>query len=107
NKTHQYDLSVLANGRRMTNLGTFRMYMINYLRANENIKQDMTLLVRQLESTQNGLPLEIYTFTASTEWSVYEKIQSDIFDHIFAVLPEFDLRVYQAPSGEDFKSVKS
>lgn len=107
NKTHQYDLSVLANGRRMTNLGTFRMYMINYLRANENIKQDMTLLVRQLESTQNGLPLEIYTFTASTEWPVYEKIQSDIFDHIFAVLPEFDLRVYQAPSGEDFKSVKS
>ena len=103
NKAHDFDTSVLANGRRLTNLGSFRIYMTEYLKANENISKDMTLIVRQLEPTQNGLPMEIYTFSALKTWVDYERVQADIFDHIFAVLPEFDLRVYQAPSGDDFR----
>ncbi len=92
-----------ANARRLTNLGTFRAYVMRYLRAHPGIHQDMTLLVRQLQPTASGLPLEIYCFTNDTRWAVYEDIQSDIFDHLLAILPEFGLRVFQEASGYDLR----
>ncbi len=87
-----------VNARRLTNLGTFRAYVERYLGNNPDIRQDMTLLVRQLAPTPQGLPLEIYCFTASTEWGRYEAIQADVFDHLLAILPEFGLRVFQQSS---------
>lgn len=96
------DKTVYANGRHLTNVGTFRIYLESYLRANPNIHKGMTLMVRQLAATAEGLPIEIYVFTNTTEWVKYENIQSDIFDHVYAVLPEFGLRAYQSPSGSDF-----
>ncbi|WP_163935426.1 mechanosensitive ion channel family protein [Paraferrimonas sp. SM1919] len=91
--------------RRLTNLGTFRAYLVNYLKANPNIRQDMTFIVRQLPSSELGVPLEIYVFCNDIRWPQYEAIQADIFDHIFAVLPEFGLRAYQRPSDSSFKSM--
>ncbi len=91
------------NQRRLTNLGTFRAYVEIYLRHNPQIRQDMTLLVRQLAPTAAGLPLELYCFTATTVWTDYEAIQADLFDHLLAILPEFDLRVFQYPSGADLR----
>ena len=90
-----------VNLRRLTNLGTFRAYAHAYLQAHKGIRDDMTLLVRQLDPGPQGLPIEIYCFTATTAWNDYEDIQSDIFDHLLAILPEFGLRAYQAPSGAD------
>ncbi len=90
-----------VNTRRVTNIGTFRAYVEQYLRAHPGIRQDMTLLVRQLDPGANGLPLELYCFTATVDWGKYENIQSDIFDHLIAMLPEFGLRLYQAPAGAD------
>lgn len=90
-----------ANGRRMTNIGLFRQYTVEYLRNNPAIHKDMTFLVRQLQSTSEGLPLEIYVFSADQRWVQYEGIQGDIFDHLFAVLPLFELRAYQRPAGFD------
>ncbi|MDR6990414.1 mechanosensitive ion channel family protein [Luteimonas sp. 3794] len=87
-----------VNHRRVTNLGTFRAYIEHYLRNHPDINQDLTMLVRQLQPTETGLPLEVWAFTSSTAWGVYEGIQSDIFDHLLAILPEFDLRVFQAHS---------
>ena len=83
------------NERRVTNLGTFRAYVEQYLRSNPHIHQGMTLLVRQLQPGVSGIPLEIYCFTNDTRWAVYEGVQSDIFDHLLAILPVFDLRVFQ------------
>ncbi|MCY1352980.1 Mechanosensitive ion channel [compost metagenome] len=94
------------NSRQLTNLGTFRAYVENYLRENIEIRKDMTLLVRQLAPSANGLPLELYCFTATTAWSRYEAIQSDIFDHLLAILPEFGLRVFQHPSGADMRELR-
>ena len=94
-----------ANARRITNIGTFRAYVVAYLRANAKISNDMTLIVRQLAPTSQGLPIEIYCFTATTAWSDYEDIQSDIFDHLLAILPEFHLRPFQEPSGIDFRTI--
>jgi len=91
----------LANGRRMTNIGVFRAYVVAYLKHHPLINQDVTLMVRQLAPTSEGLPIEIYCFSTDKNWVNYEGIQSDIFDHILAVVPEFDLRVYQTPSGND------
>ena len=91
-----------VNARQVTNLGTFRAYVVAYLRANAHIANGMTLMVRQLDPTPEGLPLEIYCFTSTTAWSEYEDIQADIFDHLLAVLPQFRLRLFQAPSGLDF-----
>jgi miniconductance mechanosensitive channel len=102
NKQRTADLSEPVNGRRLTNVGTFRAYVVAYLRNHQNIHQDMTFLVRQLAPTPQGLPLEIYVFTNTTVWSEYESIQSDIFDHLLAVVPRFDLRVFQEPAGSDF-----
>lgn len=92
-----------ANTRRATKIGTFRAYVQNYLRNHPGVHQDMTIMVRQLQPQPNGLPLEIYCFANTTVWAVYEGIQSDIFDHLFAILPEFDLRVFQNPTGGDFR----
>ncbi len=94
-----------VNRRRITNLGTFRAYVLNYLRRHPSIHQEMTLLVRQLGPTSDGLPLEIYCFTNDTRWAVYEDIQSDLFDHLLAILPEFGLRVFQNPGGADFRKL--
>lgn len=93
----------LANQRRLTNIGTFRAYVNAYLRAHPGINQDMTLLVRLQEPTPEGVPLELYCFTATTVWAVYEGIQSDIFDHVLAIMPVFGLRLYQQPSGVDMR----
>ena len=93
------------NGRSLTNVGTFRAYIENYLRNHPKIHNDMTFLVRQLAPKSNGLPIEIYVFSNDTDWIEYEKIQSDIFDHLLAIVSEFDLKIFQNPSGSDFKSL--
>lgn len=93
------------NARRITNIGTFRAYVIAYLKAHERISRTMTMLVRQLSPTPQGLPLEIYCFTSTTEWDAYEAIQSDIFDHLLAIMPEFGLRIFQEPSGMDLRGL--
>ena len=105
NAEEQVDTSSSVNGRRMTNIGTFRAYVVAYLRHHKKIHQQMTFLVRQLPPGPNGLPLEIYVFTNDTAWANYEAIQADIFDHILAVVPEFDLSVFQNPTGRDFSSL--
>ncbi|ENU26574.1 mechanosensitive ion channel family protein [Acinetobacter modestus] len=92
------------NQRRLTNVGTFRAYVEFYIRQHQGIAQNQTILVRQLQPTSEGLPLEIYAFTNTTAWASYEATQSDIFDHLIAIIPEFGLRIYQAPSGYDFKT---
>lgn len=91
------------NKRRLTNIGTFRAYVEFYLRQHKGIAQNQTIMVRQLQPTSQGLPLEVYAFTNTIAWVSYEAIQSDIFDHLIAILPEFGLRVYQAPSGHDLQ----
>ncbi|WP_271195309.1 mechanosensitive ion channel family protein [Pseudomonas turukhanskensis] len=97
-------LRVAVNTRRVTNIGTFRAYVENYLRQHQGIRQDMTLLVRQLSPLADGLPIELYCFTNTTAWVPYEAIQGDIFDHMLAILPEFGLRVFQHPSGADMRA---
>ncbi|WP_371813031.1 mechanosensitive ion channel family protein [Kaistia sp. 32K] len=94
-----------ANRRRSTNIGTFRAYVEGYLRNHPDLRQDMTILVRQMPPGPDGLPIEIYAFTNTIVWARYEGIQSDIFDHLYAILPEFDLRVFQNPSGQDLKAL--
>ena len=94
----------LINGRSLTNIGTFRAYIEGYLRNHNQIHDEMTFLVRQLSPSANGLPIEIYVFSNDTDWLNYEKIQADIFDHLLAVVSEFELKVFQNPSGSDFKS---
>ncbi|SDH80685.1 miniconductance mechanosensitive channel [Pseudomonas flavescens] len=95
-----------ANTRRVTNLGTFRAYVELYLRQHPGINQNMTQIVRQLQPTADGLPLELYCFTNTVAWVPYEGYQSDIFDHLLAILPEFGLRVFQHPSGADMRELR-
>jgi len=95
------DASINADIRRLTNIGTLRAYIRSYLRSHPKIHQGMTLLVRQLAPGGEGLPIEIYAFTNDTAWAAYEDIQADIFDHVLAIAPEFGLRPYQKPSGDD------
>jgi miniconductance mechanosensitive channel len=95
-----------VNRRRLTNVGTFRAYAYNYLMNHPKIHKDMTLIVRQLAPGPEGLPLEIYCFTNTTAWAVYEDIQSDIFDHLLAIVQEFGLRLYQKPAGSDLANLK-
>lgn len=90
------------NDNRLTNIGTFRAYVMQYLRSLETLRQDLSFLVRQLEAGPTGMPLEIYVFTATTQWDEYEKIQADIFDHLFASVHEFDLRIFQYPVSDFF-----
>ena len=101
NRRKGIDESVLVNGRRMTNVGTFRAYLIEYLRRHPKIHNEMTFLVRQLQPTDKGLPIEIYVFSNDQRWVQYEDVQADIFDHIFAALPEFGLRPFQSTTGHD------
>ncbi|WP_445765986.1 mechanosensitive ion channel family protein [Rheinheimera sp.] len=96
-----------VNTRRITNIGTFRAYVERYLQSHPGIHQQMTLMARQLPATADGLPLELYCFTNTTAWLKYESIQSDIFDHLLAILPEFGLRVYQHPSGMDVRALSA
>ena len=93
--------SVPANRRRLTNIGTLRAYALAYLKQNPEIRQDMAMMVRMMEPTSEGIPVEVYCFTAVTAWVEYERIQGDVFDHLLAILPELGLRLYQQPSGAD------
>lgn len=92
------------DARQLTNIGTFRAYIEMYLNQNPNIRNDLTCMVRQLPATSSGLPLELYCFANTTDWRKYEAIQADIFDHLFAIAPHFDLRIFQHPSGYDWKN---
>lgn len=105
NAANNIDNTVLVNGRRMTNLGTFRAYLVSYLRDHPKIHQELTFLVRQLDPGPTGIPIQVYVFSNDQDWSNYESIQADIFDHILAVIPEFDLKVYQNPTGSDFQNL--
>ncbi|WP_434586006.1 mechanosensitive ion channel family protein [Klebsiella sp. R390] len=104
NQQHAADNSVL-NLRKMTNIGTFRAYLQEYLRNHPRLRKDMTMMVRQLAPDADGLPIEIYCFTSTVVWAEYEEIQADIFDHIFAVVDEFGLRIHQSPTGNDIRSL--
>lgn len=106
NKKHKIDDTSVVNGRRMSNIGTFRAYVVSYLKNHPMINQNMTFLVRQLPSSEIGLPIQIYVFCSDKAWANYESIQADIFDHILAVVPEFDLRVFQNPAGSDFRRLQ-
>jgi miniconductance mechanosensitive channel len=105
NAFNNIDDSIVVNGRRQTNLGVFRAYLQAYLNDNENLSKENTIIVRQLQPTEKGLPIEIYAFSNILEWDKYEDLISDIFDHIFAVVPQFELQIFQNPSGSDFKSL--
>jgi miniconductance mechanosensitive channel len=107
NRALGVDPSMVVNGRRMTNLGTFRAYVLAYLRSHPMIHKEMTLLVRQLAPSETGIPIEIYVFSTDKAWANYEAIQADIFDHLLAVIPEFSLRVFQNPTGRDLASLAS
>ena len=104
NRLNGIDESEMVNGRRFTNIGTFRAYIAAYLRNHPMVNMDMTFLVRHLEPTVKGLPIQIYVFCKDKKWTNYEDIQADIFDHILAVIPEFELRPFQEPAGADFNS---
>jgi len=95
----------IANGIRLTNLGIFREYLDRYINQHPGIQHEMTTIVRQLQPTEKGIPVEIYGFTSDKDWEAYENVQSDIFDHVLAVVPEFQLRVFQNPTGADFKKL--
>ncbi len=103
NEKKSIDSSVMVNGRRLTNIGTFRVYIENFLQNNNKIHKDMICMVRQMPPGEHGVQLEIYAFTNDTNWINYENIQADIFDHIFAVAKEFDLRMFQEPTGYDMR----
>lgn len=105
NNQHQIDGTVKVNGRRMTNVGTFRAYLKEYLKQREDIHKELTFLVRQLPPSPNGLPMEIYVFTNTTAWVQYEDIQADIFDHLLAVVNEFELELFQSPAGTDIRQL--
>ncbi|MEK8130723.1 mechanosensitive ion channel domain-containing protein [Paenibacillus filicis] len=105
NRDHDIDRSSKVNGRALTNIGVFRAYIQLYLEHHPKIHKDMICMVRQMQPVETGLPVEVYAFTNDVNWAVYEGVQSDIFDHILAVAPEFDLRVFQNPTGHDLKSM--
>ncbi|WP_196889016.1 mechanosensitive ion channel family protein [Aureivirga sp. CE67] len=107
NQENQVDKKTSSiNGRQMTNIGVFRAYLEAYLNRNPNIQKGMTCMVRQLPPTEKGIPIEVYAFSKDKNWVNYEGIIADVFDHIFAVVPEFDLEIFSAPSGNDFQSLK-
>jgi len=104
NEKKNIDISTIVNGRRLTNIGTFREYLKAYLKNREDINKGFTFLVRQLTPGSSGIPIEVYVFADTTNWVKYEEIQADIFDHIFAVISEFELNIFQNPTGKDFRS---
>lgn len=101
----QFENQSVYNQRRLTNIGTFRAYVEFYLKQHSGIAKNQSLIIRQLQPTSEGIPLEIYAFANTTVWNDYEAIQSDIFDHLMAIIPEFGLKIYQAPSGSDLRSL--
>lgn len=105
NKTNNIDNSLKPNGRSLTNVGIFRKYVELYLKNNESLNTDLTCMVRQLPPTEKGLPIEIYAFSKNKEWVIYEAIVADIFDHLLAVVPAFELEIFQSPTGSDFTKV--
>lgn len=107
NVEHDIDNSILVNGRRQTNLGVFRAYLTAYLKSLPDVNQELTCMVRQLQPTDHGIPMELYFFCAIKDWVPYEGVQADVFDHVLAIIPEFDLQVFQSPSGRDFKQALS
>ena len=98
---------IVINGRRLTNIGTFRKYLEEYIRTNNKINHNLTFMVRQLQSSEKGLPIEIYCFSKIQSWVEYEAIQADIFDHVFASVHTFNLKIFQNPTGNDFQSITS
>ena len=105
NAQHTDDPQDLINGRHLTNVGTFRAYIVEYLKNHPKIHQGMTFLVRQLPPAEHGLPIEIYVFSNDQEWVAFEGIQSDIFDHLLAIAPQFGLRIFQRPTGADLQAL--
>ncbi|MGK0189555.1 MAG: miniconductance mechanosensitive channel [Verrucomicrobiales bacterium] len=103
NKERGIDSLNKVDGRRLTNIGLFRAYLVSYLKDHSKIQQDTTLLVRQLEPVESGLPIEICAFIKETAWKDFEAVQADIFDHVLAIVPQFDLKVFQGPAGGDFR----
>ena len=104
NQSHGIDDSVKVNGRRQTNLGVFRAYLTAYLRSLPYTNPDLHCMVRHLQPTDKGIPVELYFFSTVKEWVPFEGIQADVFDHVLAVIPEFGLRVFQSPSGTDVQN---
>jgi len=102
NEKHNLKNDKKINGRSLTNVGVFRIYVEQYLKQNENINTDLTCMVRQLPPNEKGLPIEIYAFSKNKQWVIYESIIADIFDHLLAVVPTFELEVFQNPTGSDF-----
>lgn len=107
NKERNIDNSILVNGRRQTNLGVFRAYLMAYLKSLPDVNQELTCMVRQLQPTDHGIPMELYFFCSIKDWIPYEGVQADVFDHVLAIIPEFDLQVFQSPSGRDFQKAFS
>jgi len=105
NADENINMQALVNGRRLTNIGTFRAYITAYLKNHPRIHQDLTFLIRQLAPSEKGIAIEIYVFTNITDWIAYEAIQADIFDHLLAVLTEFELQVFQNPTGKNFEQL--
>lgn len=105
NSANNINTDEISNGRRMTNLGTFRAYLLEYIKRHPKVNQDYTILVRQLAPTEKGIPIQIYAFCNDIAWVNYEAFQGDIFDHTLAVIPQFDLEIFQSPSGSDFKQL--
>lgn len=105
NTGRNLDLSIPVNGRRLTNVGLFRQYANTYIQSHPQIRKDMTLLVRQLQPTEHGLPIELYMFTSDTRWAVYEGIMSDIFDHLLASIQYFNLEVFESPASDDIRGI--
>ncbi|RGM48888.1 MULTISPECIES: mechanosensitive ion channel family protein [Bacteroides] len=103
NEKNHIDNSILVNGRRQTNLGVFRAYLTAYLKSLPDVNQELTCMVRQLQPTDHGIPMELYFFCSLKDWVPYEGVQADVFDHVLAIIPEFDLQVFQSPSGRDFQ----
>jgi miniconductance mechanosensitive channel len=105
NKQQLIDDSVSVNGRRQTNIGVFRAYLERYIDNHPQVNPELTHMVRQLQPTEKGIPIELYFFTTEKRWVLYEGIQSDVFDHVLAIIPEFDLNVFQSPSGHDLHTM--
>lgn len=106
NEEHRIDGSIRVNGRRQTNIGVFRAYLVNYLKSLPEVSKELTCMVRQLQPTETGIPIELYFFSSVKDWVPYEGIQSDVFDHVLAVIPEFGLSVFQNVSGSDLRGLK-
>ena len=105
NSQNNFDTSLAINGRQQTNIGIFRIYLLEYLKRNKNINQNLSMFVRQLQATENGLPLQIYVFSNKTDLTEYEDVQSDLFDHVIASVKMFDLRIFQKPTSHKVDAV--